>query len=181
MEDFKTFFIFFHILGAVIGAGGAYVSDAMFFSAVKDKIISKTELRFLKIGSMFVWVGLAVLFISGFFIFLTNPSGYLASSKFLIKMFIVGMIALNGFIFHFRHIGILHRHAGHHYPSSDEFVRNKNLLIASGVVSVTSWTLALILGSIGSIPISFFQALLGYFVIEVAAISFGIFFFRKKI
>jgi len=57
--DAKTVYTIFHIFGAIIGAGGAYVSDAMFFASIKDEVISKVELRFMKIGSTFVWVGLS--------------------------------------------------------------------------------------------------------------------------
>ena len=63
--DLKTVLTILHIFGAVIGAGGAYMSDAMFFATVKDEVISNRELKFLKIGSNYDWVGLSVLFLSG--------------------------------------------------------------------------------------------------------------------
>ncbi|MCI5108601.1 MAG: hypothetical protein MRY49_02010 [Candidatus Pacebacteria bacterium] len=170
LSDLKEFFIILHVLGAVIGAGAAFISDAMFFSSVKDRVVSRTEIRFMKIGSTFVWIGLVILFISGSLIFLTDPEGYLSSSKFLIKMFIVFVIFLNGIVFHAKHLPLIGRHADHHYPSSDEFVRKKKLLTISGVISVTSWMLALILGSLSSIPFSFITALVVYLLIEIVSI-----------
>ena len=172
--DAKTVYTILHVFGAVLGAGGAYLSDAMFFASIKDEIISKVELRFLKIGSAFVWIGLALLFISGLLLFSTNPAGYLESSKFMIKMFIVFVIFINGLVFHFTHLPRLHRHADHHLPSSDEFTRKAKLLIASGVVSVTSWTFALILGSLRMIPIDFTTALIGYLVFEIFAVAIAL-------
>ena len=172
--DLKTIYTIFHVFGAVLGAGGAFVSDAMFFSSVKDKVISKTELRFMKIGSTFVWIGLGILFVSGLLLFSTNPAGYLDSSKFLIKMGIVLVIFLNGLVFHLTHLPRMRRHAGHHYPSSDEFERKKKLLIASGVVSVTSWVFALVLGVLGSIPVTLTEALIIYVVFEVVAVSIAL-------
>lgn len=168
--DFKSLFIILHIIGAVLGAGGAYISDAIFISATKDRIINKTEFRFMKMGSIFVWTGLFMLIVSGLLLFLTNPVFYLNSSKFLIKMFIVLVIFINGLFFHLIHFPRIYRHISHHYPSSDEFMRKKKLLLISGVISFTSWTLALILGSLSSIPFSFGQALLAYVIFELLAI-----------
>ena len=83
--DQKTIFTIIHILGVALGAGGAYVSDMIFMSSIKDQRISKTEMRFLTLGSFFVWTGLITLIISGTGMFLTDTEGYLSSSKFLAK------------------------------------------------------------------------------------------------
>ena len=166
----NTFYIILHVFGAVIGAGGAYLSDIMFLSSVKDRVVSKTELRFLKVGSIFVWFGLVLLVVSGLLIFLSDPSHYANSSKFLIKMFVVLVIFINGLYFHLWHFPLLHRHSDHHYPSSDEFARKKKFLVASGVISITSWTLALVLGSLSTIPVSFSTALVSYIILEVVLV-----------
>ena len=172
--DLKTVYTIVHILGVALGAGGAYVSDVLFLSSIKDEVISKVELRFLKIGSAFVWAGLILLVLSGIALFSTNPDGYLDSSKFLIKMFIVLVIFINGLIFHFTHLPRIGRHADHHLPSSDEFNRKEKILIASGVVSVTSWTFALILGALRAIPLDFTTALVAYIVFELVVVSIAL-------
>lgn len=153
--DIRTALIMLHLFGVALGAGGAYLSDMMFFSSVKDKVISGTELRFLTIGSRAVWIGLAFLVVSGTGLFLTDIEGYMASSKFLAKMSIVGIIILNGIIFHMSHLPRMKRHTGQHFPSSDEFVRHRPLLAASGAVSLVSWTSALILGGLKMVPYSY--------------------------
>ena len=84
--DQKTIFTIIHILGVAIGAGGAYVSDMIFMSSIRDQKISKTEMRFLTLGSIFVWAGLVTLIASGIGILLTDTEGYLSSSKFLANM-----------------------------------------------------------------------------------------------
>lgn len=177
--DLKTIYTLLHIFGAIFGAGGAYVSDAMFFSSVKDKTITKKELHFMKIGSVFVWGGLISSIISGLLLFSTNPEIYLESSKFLIKVFIVLIIFINGIYFHTHHLPMMHRHADTHYPSSDEFARKKKFLIISGVISMTSWTFAVILGSLRMIPIDFTTALIFYISFEIVAILITLLFFRK--
>ena len=178
-NDPKTIYTIIHVFGAVLGAGGAYLSDAMFFHSIKDKVISSTEIIFLKLGSVFVWVGLGVLIISGVLLFSTDPAGYMSSSKFLIKMFVVLVILVNGIFFHRVHLPRIGRHANHHYPSSDEFIRNRKFLAASGAVSMTSWTTAIILGSLPSIPLSFAVALTGYLVLEITVVVFALVLARK--
>jgi|AntRauTorckE6833_2_1112554.scaffolds.fasta_scaffold14871_2 hypothetical protein len=177
--DTKTIYTIAHIFGAIFGAGGAYLSDAMFFSSVRDKVISKKELHFMKIGSSFVWMGLAILLISGALLFLTDPAGYMDSSKFLIKMLIVLVILINGIYFHAGHLPMLHRHADSHYPSSNEFTKKKKFLIISGVISMTSWTFAIILGGLRMIPVDFTTALIIYVVFEIIAISIALVISRR--
>ena len=177
--DAKTIYTISHIFGAIIGAGGAYMSDAMFFASIKDEIISKIELKFMKIGSAFVWTGLAILLVSGLLLFSTDPSVYLASSKFQIKMFIVFVIFMNGLVFHMVHLPRIHRHADHHYPSSDEFTRKSKFLIASGVVSVTSWTFVIVLGGLRTIPIDFTTVFTGYILFEVVFVYLALIFAKK--
>jgi uncharacterized membrane protein len=177
--DFKSIFIIIHVFGAVIGAGGAYLSDAIFISSTRDKTINKTEFRFMKLGSIFVWSGLILLIISGILLFLTDPVGYINSSKFLIKMFIVLAIFINGLFFHIIHFPRIYRHVSHHYPSSDEFMRKKKYLLISGVISITSWTFALILGLLPSIPFTFLQAFVIYVIFELVTIFIAVRFFKK--
>jgi len=163
--DAKTLFTIFHIFGVAIGAGGAYMSDAMFFKTVRDQKISHTEMEFLNLGSIMVWGGILLLVGSGYALFSLNPEVYLASSKFLVKITIVGIIIVNGIIFHSWHIPRMKRHVGHHLPSSDEFSRHRLWLLFGGAVSATSWSFAIILGVLRSIPYTYAQGILFYLLV----------------
>lgn len=176
--DAKTVYTIVHVFGAILGAGGAYVSDAMFFSSIKDRVISHRELQFMRLGSTFVWAGLIIAIVSGILLFSTNPEVYSQSSKFLLKVTLVGVIFLNGVYFHKGHMPLLHRHKDEHYPSSDEFMRRKKLLITSGVISMTTWTFVVILGMLRSIPIDLVTGLVGYVLFEFVAIMCARFIFK---
>lgn len=166
-----TWIVILHLFGVILGAGGAFASDMMFFSSIRDRKLSKTELGFMKIGSTMVWTGLAILIISGSIIFMSDPDKYMASSKFLLKMTVVGVIFLNGIVFHRTHIPRMHRHADHHLPSSDEFMRSRSFLMASGAISFSSWITAFLLGSVKSIPVSYPVGLAAYIGILICAIT----------
>lgn len=176
--DIKLFWTIFHLFGVAIGAGGAYMSDIMFFSSIKDEKISATEMRFLKMASKFVWFGIAVLVLSGIGLFFTDMDAYLESSKFLAKVTIVTIIAINGIVFHGMHLPRIERHVGHHFPSSDEFMRHRPLLLVSGAVSFVSWTSVVILGALRSLPFDYLE-ILGFYLVIVTVAAFGALFIFK--
>ncbi len=167
----KIYFTIAHIFGVAIGAGGAFASDSMFFFSVKDRQLSRAELAFLRIGSLMVWVGLLIIFLSGIGLFLGNVDRYLNSTKFLAKITIVLIIFINGIIFHRLHMPRFHRHADHHFPSSDEFVRHSPYIMASGAISVTSWCWAIVLGVLGGLPYSYLTILTTYLLTVLVAIG----------
>ena len=174
--DLHTGYIIFHLLGVVLGAGGAFMSDAMFFSSAKDGQISEMEIRFLKLASRVVWIGIIILVISGALIFLEDTEKYLNSSKFLAKMTIVGIIILNGVIFHISHIPFLYRHTNLHMCLSKEVKDRMPGLIVSGVVSMISWLSALVLGSLKTVPYSYFVIMGFYLAVLALGISFALLF-----
>ena len=177
--DIKTLFIIGHIVGAVLGAGGAFVSDAIFFSTVKDGIINKTEMRFISLGSRFVWGGLIILIISGIGLFFTNPIYYIASTKFISKIIIVGIITINGIIFHKLHIPVLKRSVGSKLINSKEFIKRSNILMISGAVSMVSWVATLVLGSLKKIPYGIDTILSVYLVILFVGICSSVIIKRR--
>lgn len=161
-----------HLFGIILGAGGAFVSDGIFFTALKDRIISGDELRILKAGSHFIWFGIILLGISGTGLFLQDIERLSTSAKFISKMTVVLVIVANGVIFHLVHIPFIHGHLGK--PLATKRKPAKAFLIpfvlASGVVSMVSWTATIILGSLRSIPISYG----GFLAVYSGAIAVGI-------
>jgi len=170
--DLKTLFLILHIFGVAIGAGAAYLGDALFFSAIKDRKITGDELRSLKISGRSDWLGLALLIISGAGIFATDPAGYAESAKFLAKMTIVLVIAVNGIIFHAIHLRNFEKSIGKDFFRSIEHNKKGHFVYLSGVISVVSWTSAIVLGSLRSIALGYFGILFFYLlVITLGAIG----------
>lgn len=166
----QEFYVVTHLIGVVLGVGGAFASDAMFFSAFKDMRLTKTEMRFLDIGSRMVWLGLIVLVTSGYLLFQLEPAFYLNSDKFLAKMTIVLIIILNGIFLHARLIPLCRRHIDSDLPSSDEFMRNRAFMFTSGAISLVSWISALILGALHSLPLGYVAIMSLYLIVLISAI-----------
>lgn len=160
--DLKTLYTILHLFGVAAGAGGAYMSDLLFLQSISDRRLNKTELRFLHLGSLFVWGGIILLVISGALLFSLDPAKYLASSKFILKMIIVGIIIINGVILHKVHTPVLKRMVQKHLGKSADYQRFSVFMYISGALSMISWTLALILGALRSVPVTVGQGLVVY-------------------
>ena len=166
----KPLWLFAHMLGVVVGLGSAIVADTLFFKFLKDLRISKKESEVLSYVSHLVVLGLIMLIISGGAIFLSDPVKYLASSKFITKMVIVAVIAINGFALHKRlspHLREIQWDAGAHAKNRPL----RKLAFALGAISSTSWFSALLLGYVKSIPANTLQALGGYACLLILAVG----------
>ena len=176
----KTFYLILHVFGVALGAGGAYMTDGMFFLTIKDRIISASEFRFLEMAHKLVSAGLWLLVISGIFLFLQNPEGYLASTKFLAKMTIVFILSINALVFHYKHIPLFKKLLGKKLSENEEFIKASIGIYISGVVSMASWSFALILGMIKSVPHSYATIMLVYLMAIVAALPIAL-YLRKRV
>ena len=154
-SKYKQLFVIVHLFSVVIGMGTALTSDVLFNVYIKDKKINPTENKTLQVLSRIVWIGLGFIVLSGFAIFLSDPSQYISSDKFLAKMTIVAVLILNGFLFWkithkaLRKISFTDTNIHHKY------VRVRKLSFAFGAISVVSWLSAFVLGSMHTIPFSF--------------------------
>lgn len=156
-SQLHTLFLVIHLFGVAFGAGGAFMSDLAFFRSIKDKKISQAEFGFLKMTSQATWFGLVLLLISGAGMFAMSPEVLSSSGKFLVKMTIVAILLINGVLFQYVHIPFIGKHIGKVLSkvSKPNDMRKTPILIMSGVVSVTSWASALILGALHSVPFSY--------------------------
>ena len=171
--DLGTAYVIIHLIGFALGAGGAFITDAMFFTSIRDRVISKTEIRFIELGGHIVWFGLGILFISGLLLTLQDPAYYFASSKFQVKMTIVACIALNGVIIHRFHTPVFRRSLGKQLNTHPEFQHRIPIMLVSGVVSTVSWLSALVLGSLRTIPYTYGEGMALYVLVIMAGVIAG--------
>ena len=167
--DIKTIYVLMHLFGVALGAGGSFMSDVLFVTTTKDKVLDRSELTILKKGSLVVWAGLFVLIISGALLFSLDPAGYLDSSKFILKMIIVGILTLNGLVFHFVHTPRLEKLVGKHLSKDAHFEKYSRGMYWSGAISIVSWVSALTLGGLRMIPVTVSVGLALYVLIVFAA------------
>lgn len=157
----KQIFTSLHIIGAVIGAGAAFMSDATFLKSIKNENVDKIEFSFLNLFSKFVWGGIGLIVLSGVGLFTLQSDVYVSSSKFLAKMTIVLIIVLNGVLFHALHIPYIKKSWKQKLFSS--LPTGEGAVIAlSGAVSMVSWMSALVLGTWRNVPYGYLEIMAAY-------------------
>jgi hypothetical protein len=166
--DLKSILLILHLIAVIIGAGSAFAGDNIFFNSIKRRSFSSDAIRYMKMTSNLVWVGLSLMFLTGFSMFLMAPAVYLGSDKFLLKMVVIAVIALNGLAFKLIHMNFFEQFIDKDI-SDPEFQRRKPHFFASGGVSAVSWLSAIVLGSLYFIPVTFFVGLLIYLVLLIGA------------
>jgi hypothetical protein len=129
---------------------------------VRDGQLAPVEFGFMELGGKIVWVGLVVLILSGSLLFWLNPEGYLASSKFQVKMTIVAIIIINGLVLHLKVLPKFRAAIKEGNMPIGEFIGVHPFVLIVGVVSVVSWSSVIILGALRSIPYSYWLALFMY-------------------
>lgn len=160
--EYRQVSIIAHVFFVILGMGSALVSDILFNFYIKDKKINPTENSTLETLSGVIWFSLWFIILSGGAIFLSDVSTYSASAKFLLKMTIVGFIIINGYLFARVTHGSLLKLDFSDINSNHKYVRIRRMSFAFGAISLVSWMFAFVLGSIRSIPVSFWIGLMAY-------------------
>jgi uncharacterized membrane protein len=170
--DYKSIIVIIHAISAGLGVGAATIADIMFFKALKDYRISSDEAETFRTLSQVLWCALGILILTGSMLYLGNSLALGESSKFLVKVVIVGVVTLNGVLLNLivapKLTSISFGSAHEHHPR--ELIRLRRFAFAFGAISIISWYVVFILGSIKSIPISFGNGIGIYGIVIVGAI-----------
>ena len=144
--DWYTFLIIIHLIGTVLGVGGATFAEIFYLKAKKDGVIEPLEIDYLRTIYFILRIGLFILVITGFgFLLFYRLNGYgegLLNPKLWAKLAIVAILILNTFLIQIRKIPMW--------------------LGAS--VSLTSWYGAMILGSWRTLDASFASIIIVYII-----------------
>lgn len=172
--DIKTALLVGHLFGVALGAGTALFSGVIFTKIMYDGRVTKNEMQFLEVAGWMVTFGLTLLVLSGLGMFLLDQARYLASTKFMAKMTVIGILILNGITIHTTHMPALKKHLGKYLPEIGSFKKRSYLMYAGGAISMTSWATALILGAFRGVPYSYGTIMLTYVLILIGAIALSI-------
>lgn len=131
-------FFFLHIAGVVISFISILLADRQGFAWFRGETLILEESKVAK-AHKFVWFGLVVTIVSGFFAFWDKRFYLFESPAFIIKMFFVVALTINGFF-----IGHLMK-----LPCKKAFkditLKERAPLFISGAISGISWAGAFIL------------------------------------
>ena len=163
----ETYTITVHLLGLVLGLGGALILDVMIFHFLNNLTISSREAVIMHLISQMIILGLALLIVSGFALTLINPEAYLENPRFLMKMTAVGVVTINGVLLNLFIVPKMEQISFH----KGEMKENTGLIrgaFVAGAVSMTSWLSVFILAMINPLEAYSFGILLTVYLILLA-------------
>lgn len=144
--DIYTLIVAGHIIGTILGTGGATVAELQITRALRDKSVSPDERALMHVNYTMIRVGMAILLLSviGMFWYHLSEGNtwILTSEKLWIKDCMFAAIFINAILLTKRWIP----------------------LWLGASVSFTSWWGATLLGIAGRLPYSFETYLIGYIV-----------------
>lgn len=145
--DLHTILIFGHVVGTILGVGGATLAEVQIIRALKDGVVDASEKALLHANYTMIRVGTAIIIITGLLLVWVHISDgenwVLTSQKLWFKEFLIVLIIINAFLFTKRWIPFW----------------------LGSAVSFTSWWMAAGLGMWHAVPYTFFQLLLSYIII----------------
>ncbi len=164
LTEYRTFIIVAHALAAAVGVGTATITDIFFFRFLRDYKISEGEKDMMDTLSNIIWFALGVIILTGIGLYLPASERLLDSPKFLTKVVAVAVVTINGV---FLNLVVSPKMLQMDFSDSADSDKNgvrfmRRLSFALGGISISSWYIIFILGSLKSIPIPFKTAVILY-------------------
>lgn len=153
--DIYTFIVMLHVVGTILGTGGATVAELQIMRALKDKRVSMEERALMHVNYCMIRAGMAIILVSvlGMFWYFEAHGGsnpMFSDDKLLIKELMFAAIFVNAVLLHKRLVP----------------------LWLGASISFTSWWGATLLGLAGQLPYSFITYLTGYIIAVFALAGF---------
>ncbi len=159
-----------HMLVVGLGVGAALVVDLFFIKFLKDYRISYSESNVLNGLSQIIWLALGILLITAFAIFFPLSIAYLAKTKFIAKLFVVGVIVINWILMN---LIIMPKLVKASFDGTGDTPDLQNLRRSAhtfGVLSLVSWIVMFILSMVRSTPFSSGQIIAGYSILVIVIV-----------
>jgi len=143
-----TFIRIFHLLGLVMGFGGAVLLDGTIFMRGVIRPVSQYTIHQAEVLSRIVTWGLVLLWTTGIgliWLNLLEKPEYLTNQKLWAKIIIVMILTLNGMFIHHKVMPLLKQRLGQRLFVSVSRVQIATLTLI-GSISFVSWTMPFVLG-----------------------------------
>jgi uncharacterized membrane protein len=167
LSEQRVWWVIIHNIGFILGIGSATITDIFFFRFLKDDKIDAKEKSVMDTLTNTIWIGLALLFVSGIMLYLPNQEVLNSSSKFLSKVVVVAIITINGLLLNMFVGPKIRKLTFDNAPVPRRF---RQFAFALGAISITSWYTAFLLGSFRQIKFSFQQIITTYFILIICAV-----------
>jgi hypothetical protein len=137
-----------HLMGLIMGFGGAILADATIFLRGVIRPVSAYTLHQTTVLSHIVTAGLVILWTSGaglIWINLLDKPEYLTNQKLWAKIAIVAVLTINGVLVHKLVLPFLKKSMGNRLFESADAKQIAGMTLLGGI-SLVSWTVPFVLG-----------------------------------
>lgn len=170
--EYSNLIFFVHIIGLILGLGGATFMTAFFFRFLRDLRISVWEADIIRFLSEASWVGLAVLVVTGVGLYLPRSLELGALGGFWVKVWALMAVIISGALLNFivspKLISI--SFAVKHDHQSGELRRARRLAFVFGAIYMVSWYSVLVFDLIKTSDLSFSLLLSIYLLVVVLSV-----------
>ncbi len=145
---FLTYVKLFHLVGLIMGLGGAVLLDMTVLTRGVIRPVSHYTIHQAHVLSRVVSIGLLILWISGALLIWINLQAkpeYLTNEKLWAKIAIVAVLTLNGILIHHKVLPLLQQRLGQRLFEGAGRAQIVAMTLI-GAISVTSWMAPFILG-----------------------------------
>jgi hypothetical protein len=181
---FLTFVKLFHLLGLILGFGGAILLDATVFTRGVIRPVSQYTIHQAEVLSRVVTLGLVMLWTSGaalIWINLATKPEYLTNQKLWAKIAIVVVLTLNGILIHHKVLPLLKERLGKRLFEDTGRVKIAALTLI-GSISFVSWTTPFILGKASELNyVTPMWEILAFYGAAIAIMWVGMFIIMSSI
>ena len=173
--EIRIALVILHVIGTVLGAGAATVTDFLFFKFAKDGRLDRDEYDIIKATSSIVWIGLFLLLTSGFGFMVLYLADYGSTqidyslNKIWAKFVIVAILLCNGFVLHYKVLPLFAARLNKTF-ATPQFIKKSTVIFTAGAISGVSWYSALILGAWRGFEASVTTILIYYGIVLIGAI-----------
>lgn len=173
-----TFIKIFHLMGLIMGLGGAILLDFTILTRGIIRPVSRYTVHQTEVLSRIVSLGLAALWATGIALIwlnLADKPEYLTNQKLWAKIAIVIVLTINGIVIHNRVIPMLKQKIGQRLFDGVE-INQIAVLTGIGAISFTSWVTPFILGKASELNyVTPMSTILLCFIAAVITVWLGMF------
>ncbi len=179
-----TFIKIFHLMGLILGLGGAVFLDFSILTRGILRPVSNYTVHHAENLSKIVSIGLAILWVTGIVLIALNLAEkpeYLTNQKLWAKIAIVVALTVNGFYIHHSVLPFMKRRLGRRLFSGLK-LRNVGLFTLVASISFVSWTVPFVLGKASELNyVTPMWEILAVYAGCVAAMWLGMFTFAASL
>ncbi len=182
VDSYKMLLVFIYALATSLGLGLAVAAELIFLKFLQNGTISREESNTMHLLRQTTWLALGVMAVSNYALYLTDPSIFSTSPKFLAKIYILVTLVVINIVYDLfissKLVDLFSNKTVSQFPATNYL---KKACFVFGPVSLSSWLLIFIFEMVKNLELSSIQFLNLYLIVITLSIFAGLLLSKKII